>query len=48
MQVGIVLCQGYVPENIMQIEHIIPIQSSVFRGGYAIDSLILYRVWLHR
>jgi len=41
MQVGLVLCQGYVPENIVQIEHIIPIQNSVFPGGYEIDSLIL-------
>jgi hypothetical protein len=48
MQVGLVLRQGYVPENIVQIEHIIPIQNSVFPGGYGIDSLILYSVWLRR
>jgi len=25
IQVGLVLCQGYVPEKVVQIKHIIPI-----------------------
>jgi len=44
MQVGLVLRGGYFPENIMQIEHVIPIQNSVFPGvtGLTASSFIVY------
>jgi len=30
------------PKNVVQIEHKVPIQNSVFPGGYGIENLILY------
>jgi len=35
---GLILCQGYIPENNVQIEHKTPISDSVFPGGWGLTT----------
>jgi hypothetical protein len=45
-KVGPVLCQGYVPEEVAQIKHKIPIKTVYFLGVIGL-TLILYSVQLY-
>jgi hypothetical protein len=47
MQAGLFLRQGYVPENVTQIEHNIPILKQCISWALGNDNLILCSVWLY-
>ena len=46
IQPCLILHQGYIPEKVAQIKHIIPIPNSAFPGGCGND-LILYSLRLY-